>query len=85
MLMSSWLSGRILDWRYSQTGFDPIFRNLACLAILMSSDRTKQSVCGWYLYIYELKKALRNEQEKEEETYKIRIGYQGIYIILIKE
>ena len=40
------MSGRILDWRFSQPGFDPSFGNLACLATLKSSDRTKQSVCG---------------------------------------
>ena len=45
------MSGRILDWRYSQSGFDPRFGNLACLATLMNSNRTKQSVCG-LLYIY---------------------------------
>ena len=46
-------SGRILDWRYSQPGFDPSFGNLVCLATLMNSDWTKQSVCGWqYIYIY---------------------------------
>ena len=43
----------IFDWRYNQPGFDPSFGNLACLATLMSSDRTK--VCMWmiiYIYIY---------------------------------
>ena len=40
-------------WRYSQPGFYPSFGNLAYLATLMNSDRTKQSVCGWqYIYIY---------------------------------
>ena len=34
-------------------GFDPGFERPACLATLKSSDRTKQSVCGWqYIYIY---------------------------------
>ena len=37
-LASSWLSGRILDWRLSQPVFDPSFGNLARLATLMSSD-----------------------------------------------
>ena len=46
-LDSSWLRGRILDWRLSQPGFDPSFGNLACLATLMSSDRTKQ-ICLWW-------------------------------------
>ena len=32
-------------------GFDPGFERPACLATLKSSDRTKQSVCGWQ-YIY---------------------------------
>ena len=32
-------------------GFNPSFRNLACLATLKSSDRTKQ-VCLWMTYIY---------------------------------
>ena len=55
-LVSSWLSGRILDWCLSQPGFDPSFGNLACLVTLMSSDRTKQ-ICLWmtiyiYMYIY---------------------------------
>ena len=47
------VSGRIFDWCLSQPGFDPSFRNLACLATLKSSDRTKQ-VCLWMsrLYIY---------------------------------
>ena len=54
-MVSSWLSGRILDWRFSHPGFNPSFGNLACLATLKSSDRTKQ-VCLWmtytYIYIY---------------------------------
>ena len=34
-------------------GFDPGFERPMCLATLKSSDRTKQSVCGWqYIYIY---------------------------------
>ena len=34
-------------------GFDPGFVCPACLATLKSSDRTKQSACGWqYIYIY---------------------------------
>ena len=34
-------------------GFDPGFERPTCLAALKSSDRTKQSVCGWqYIYIY---------------------------------
>ena len=34
-------------------GFDPGFECPACLATLKSSDRMKQSVCGWlYIYIY---------------------------------
>ena len=46
-----------MDWRLSQPGFDPSFWNLACLATLKSSDRTKQ-ICLWmtiyilYIYIY---------------------------------
>ena len=43
-----------MDWRLGQPGFDPSFGNLACLATLKSSDRTKQ-VCLWmtiYIYIY---------------------------------
>ena len=43
-----------LDWRLSQPGFDPRFGNLALLATLMSSGRTKQ-ICLWmtiYIYIY---------------------------------
>ena len=38
----------------SQLGFDPSFGNLACLATLKSSDRTKP-ICLWmtiYIYIY---------------------------------
>ena len=51
-LVSLWLSGRILDWRLSQPGFDPSFRNLVCLATLKSSDRTKQ-ICLWItIYIF---------------------------------
>ena len=41
-----YFSGRILDWRFSQPGFDPSFENLACPATLKSCDTTKQSVCG---------------------------------------
>ena len=54
MLVSSWLRGRVLDWRLTQPGFDPSYGNLVCLATLMSSDRTKQ-ICLWmtiYIYIY---------------------------------
>ena len=54
MLVSLWLSGRIFDWRFSQPGFDPSFGDLACLATLKSSERTKK-VCLWmtiYIYIY---------------------------------
>ena len=49
LLVSSWLRGRVLDWRLSQPGFDPSF-----WITLMSSDRTKQ-ICLWmtiYIYIY---------------------------------
>ena len=46
-LSSSFISGRIFDWRLSQPGFDPSFGNLACLAKLMSSDGTKQ-ICHIY-------------------------------------
>ena len=42
---------RILDWRLSQPGFDPSYRNL-CLATLMSSDRTKQISLWMTIYIY---------------------------------
>ena len=48
-------------------GFDPGFEHPTCLATLKSSDRTKQSVCGWlyniYIYIYnkiEIRKMLQN-------------------------
>ena len=54
LLVSSWLRGRVLDWRLSQPGFDASYGNLVCLATLMSSDRTKQ-ICLWmtiYIYIY---------------------------------
>ena len=61
------MSGRILDWHLSQQGFDPSFGNLASVAILKSSDRTKQ-VCLWmtiyiyiYIYIY-IKKGIGNNQ-----------------------
>ena len=40
MLVSSWLSGRILDWCLSQLGFNPSFKNLAALATLKSCDTT---------------------------------------------
>ena len=48
----------------SQPGFDPSFGNLACVATLKSSDRTKQ-VCLWmtiyiYIYIYE-RKSMNNK------------------------
>ena len=34
-------------------GFDPSFKHPTCLATLKSSDRRKQSICGWqYIYIY---------------------------------
>ena len=40
------------DWRFRQSGFDPSFGNLACLATMKSSDRTKL-VCLWMtIYIY---------------------------------
>ena len=54
LLVSSWLMGRVLDWRLSQPGFDPSYGNLVCQATLMSSVRTKQ-ICLWmtiYIYIY---------------------------------
>ena len=51
-LVSSWLSGRILDWHLSQPGFDPSFRNLACLATLKSSDGMKQIYLWMTIYIY---------------------------------
>ena len=52
-IVSSWLSGRILDQRFSQQGFDPSFGNLACLATLKRYERTKQSVDEYiYIYIY---------------------------------
>ena len=54
LLVSSWLRVRVLNWRLSQSGFDPGYGNLVCLATLMSSDRTKQ-ICLWmtiYIYIY---------------------------------
>ena len=51
--VSSWMSGKILEWRLNQLGFDPSFWNLAYLATLKSLDTTKQSFCGW-LYIYEV-------------------------------
>ena len=54
-LASSWLSGRMLDWRLSPPGFDPSFGNLACLATLMSSDRMKTHLSvDDYIYIMEL-------------------------------
>ena len=49
-----WLPRGWVDWRLNQPGFDHRFGNLACLAILVSSDRTKQ-ICLWmtiYIYIY---------------------------------
>ena len=46
LLVSSWLRARVLDWRLSQPGFNPSYRNLVCLATLLSSDRTKQ-ICLW--------------------------------------
>ena len=52
--MMMMISGRILDWRLRQPGFDPSFGNLACLATLKSSEGTKQ-ICRWmtiYIYIY---------------------------------
>ena len=54
LLVPSWLRGRDLDWRLSQSGFDPSYGKLVCLATLMSSNRTKQ-VCLWMtIYIYSL-------------------------------
>ena len=53
-MVSSWLRGRVLDWRLSQQGFNSNYGNLVCLATLMSSDKTKQ-ICLWmliYIYIY---------------------------------
>ena len=35
------------DKKNQESGFDPSFENLACLATLKSCDSTKQSVCGW--------------------------------------
>ena len=52
LLVSSWLRGRVLNWRLSQPGFDPSYGKLVCLATLMSSDRMKQ-ICLWMtIYIY---------------------------------
>ena len=45
----------ILDWRLSQPDFDPSFGNLACLATLKSSDRTKQVDDNIYIYIYKFR------------------------------
>ena len=43
-----------MDWRLSQPGFGPSYRNLVCLATLMSSDRTKQ-ICLWMtIYIFNI-------------------------------
>ena len=37
-----------------------VFERPACLATLKSSDRTKQSVCGWqYIYIYHIVRLAR--------------------------
>ena len=47
-MVSSWLSGRILDWHFSQPGFDPSFGNLACLATLKICDTMKLSVDDKY-------------------------------------
>ena len=41
-------------------GFNPGFERSTCLATLESSDRTKQSVCGWQ-YIY-------RERDRERES-----------------
>ena len=80
MLVSSWLSGRILDWRFSQPSFDPSFGNLACLATLKSSDWTTQSVCGWqYIYIY-LYGMLHDTCMASSRTYIYICVYIYIYI-----
>ena len=43
-------------------GSDPGFERPACLAALKSSDRTKQSVCGWqYIYIYITSEPLKHQ------------------------
>ena len=33
-------------------GFDPCFEHPTCLATLKSSDRMKQSVCMYTVYVY---------------------------------
>ena len=56
LLVSSWLSVRVLYWRLSQPGFDPTYGNLVCLATLMRSVRTKQ-ICLWMtIYIWFINK-----------------------------
>ena len=91
MLVSLWLSGRILDWNFSQLGFDPSFRNLACLATLKSSDRTKQ-VCLWmtiYIYIYFFEDSLALSfwtMRKSSSKYSCRckIYNANVYICIYK-
>ena len=81
-LASSWLSGRILDWRLSQPGFDPSFANLACLATLMSSDRTKQT-CLWmtvYILFSNIRwKYLKIYHFKNSRNY----NYLQVFIVII--
>ena len=65
ILKISWLSSRILDWCLSQPGFEPSFGNLAYLATLKSSDRTKQ-VClrmSIYIHIYVSTWSLHHSQD----------------------
>ena len=48
-------------------GFDPGFECPTYLATLKSSDRTKQSVCGWqyiYIYIYIYKAVIKDWWEQ---------------------
>ena len=77
----------IYIYHFSLPGFDPRFRNLACLATLKSCNTTKQSVCGWqYIYIYMIKISVKMNKS---DTYKCLIEvifhlsiFQLIFIIL---
>ena len=67
----------VCTWRLSQPGLDPSFGNLACLATLKSSDRTKQ-VCLW-MTIYILSS---DSSFKYKVTHLLLTNHIYIYIYI---
>ena len=66
-------------------GFDPGFERPTCLATLKSSDRMKQSVCGWqYIYIYisgHLSRAIYAMQCRRSDIYLWTIAHARASVV----